>query len=117
MLHLIWLVQAHRPQKEKLRCTRAKRNQPLASNSGTLHKIIEVHFPVPQMHQESFSLQNVSRQQITNQRESEISSKRKIIEQQRMKPVSDLQKKTRFKNIRSKLKDEVAMKMCKRSEK
>ena len=82
MLHLIWLVQVHRPQKEKLRCTRAKRNQ-----------IIEVHFPVPQMHQESFSLQNVSRQQITNQRESEISSKRKIIEQQRMKPVSDLQNK------------------------
>jgi hypothetical protein len=93
MLHLIWLVQAHRPQKEKLRCTRAKRNQPLASNLGTLHKVIEVHFPVPQMHQESFSLQNVSRQQITNQRESEISSKRKIIEQQRMKPVSDLQNK------------------------
>jgi len=45
------------------------------------------------MHQESFSLQNVSRQQITNQRESGISSKRKIIEQQRMKPVSDLQNK------------------------
>jgi len=45
------------------------------------------------MHQESFSLQNVSRQQITNQRESEISSKRKIIEQQRMKPVSDLKQR------------------------
>lgn len=89
MLHLDLAGASAPPPKRRNSDVLEQRGINLWHQIQVPQKIIEVHFPVPQMHQESFSLQNVSRQQITNQRESEISSKRKIIEQQRMKPVSD----------------------------